>query len=50
MCNMLNLKDFIIEFERVGFYIHNLLIWEKNNVTPNKWYMKNCEYVLFMKK
>lgn len=50
MCNMMNLKEFIVEFERVWFYIHNLLVWEKNNVTPNKWYMKNCEYVLFMKK
>ena len=50
MCNMLNLKDFMLEFEKAWFYIHNLLVWEKNNVTPNKWYMKNAEYVLFMKK
>lgn len=50
MCNMLNLNKFIVEFESAGFYIHNLLVWEKNNATPNKWYMKNCEYILFMKK
>lgn len=50
MTNLLNLKDMMEAVEEVGFYIHNLLIWEKNTVTPNKWYMKNCEYVIFAKK
>ena len=34
----------------VGFKIHNLLVWKKNNATPNRWYMKNCEYTLFIRK
>ena len=50
MVNMLNLKDMMIATENAGFYIHNILIWHKNNSTPNKWYMKNCEYVIFAKK
>jgi site-specific DNA-methyltransferase (adenine-specific) len=50
MTNLLNLKDMMQEAENAGFYIHNLLVWEKANVTPNKWYMKNCEYIIFCKK
>ena len=50
MVNLLNLKEMMEEVEKVGFYIHNLLVWEKANVTPNRWYMKNCEYVIFAKK
>jgi site-specific DNA-methyltransferase (adenine-specific) len=50
MTNMLNLKDMMIETERAWFYIHNILIWKKNNATPNRWYMKNCEYIIFAKK
>lgn len=50
MVNMLNLKDMMIAVEKAGFHIHNVLIWKKNNATPNKWYMKNCEYILFCKK
>lgn len=48
--NLLNLKDMISEAERVGFRLHNLLVWEKNNCTPSQFYMKNCEYVLFLRK
>lgn len=50
MVNMLNLKEMMIATEYAGFYIHNILIWHKSNSTPNKWYMKNCEYVIFAKK
>ena len=50
MTNMLNLKDMMIETENAWFYIHNILVWKKNNATPNKWYMKNCEYIIFAKK
>lgn len=50
MTNLLNLKEMMQEVENAGFYIHNLLVWEKGNVTPNKWYMKNCEYIIFCKK
>ena len=48
--NSLNLKDMLIETEKAGFKLHNILIWEKNNCTPSQYYMKNCEYVLFLRK
>ena len=50
MVNSLNLNQYISELERVGFELHNVLIWKKNNVTPSRWYMKNAEYILFMRK
>lgn len=48
--NLLNLQKTICESMRAGFKLHNLLIWEKNNCTPSQYYMKNCEYVLFLRK
>ena len=48
--NFLNLKQLMEEAEKVGFKMHNLLVWEKNNATPNRWGMKNCEYVLLLRK
>ena len=48
--NTLNLTDMIIEAQKAGFKLHNLLVWEKNNCTPSQYYMKNCEYVLFLRK
>ena len=48
--NVLNLKEMMVEAENAGFKLHNLLVWEKNNCTPSQFYMKNCEYVLFLRK
>lgn len=48
--NSLNLLDMLVCANKVGFKLHNLLIWEKNNCTPSQFYMKNCEYVLFLRK
>ena len=31
-----------------GFRFHNWLVWDKGTGTPNRWYMKNCEFVLFV--
>lgn len=50
MTNMLNLEEYMREIRAAGFDIHNLLVWEKNNATPNRWYMKNCEYIIFARK
>jgi DNA modification methylase len=30
-----------------GFRFHNWLVWDKGTGTPNRWYMKNCEFTLF---
>jgi len=48
--NLLNLRALMDACEKAGFKIHNILVWEKNNATPNRWYMKNCEFVLFLYK
>lgn len=50
MTNFLNLQEYMSEIRKAGFDLHNLLIWEKNNATPNRWYMKNCEYIIFARK
>lgn len=50
MVNNKNLKEFLIHIEEAGFVFHNLLVWKKNNIAANRWYMKNLEYVLFMSK
>ena len=48
--NSLNLQEMLNEATKAGFKLHNLLVWEKNNYTPSQYYMKNCEYVLFLRK
>lgn len=48
--NSLNLQEMLNEATKVGFKLHNLLVWEKNNCTPSQYYMKNCEYILFLRK
>jgi site-specific DNA-methyltransferase (adenine-specific) len=50
MVNFLNLETAMKCVREAGFKIHNLLIWNKNNATPNRWYMKNVEYVIFARK
>lgn len=45
-----NLSDLQRVAEKVGFRLHNILVWKKNNKTPNRWYMKNCEFILFLYK
>lgn len=48
--NFLNLEELMKSCREVGFGIHNLLVWKKNNAVVNGWYMKNCEYVLMLRK
>jgi len=50
MTNFLNLFRFRDAMVEAGFVLHNLLVWEKNNVVVNRWYGKNCEYTLFGRK
>lgn len=33
-----------------GFRLHNWLVWDKVSGTPNRWYMKNCEFTGFFYK
>lgn len=50
MTNVLNLRDTIDAAEHAGLLLHNLLIWEKNTCTANRWYMKNTELTLYLYK
>lgn len=48
--NSLNMEEMLSESREAGFKLHNILIWKKNNMTPSQYYMKNCEYILLLRK
>ena len=50
MVNGRNLTELTIEAEKVGFIWQQLLIWDKKNVTPNKYYMNGVEFILMLSK
>ena len=50
MINSRNLAELQKQAELVGFKFQNLLIWDKGNVTPNKWYMQGYECILMLRK
>lgn len=50
MINVLNMENYLRICRETGFGLHNILSWRKLNVTPSRWYMKNCEFTLFLRK
>lgn len=50
MINGRNLKALQTDAEKVGFKFVNLLAWRKNNMTPNKYYMQQLEFILLLRK
>lgn len=50
MVNERNIAKCQIEAEKCGFKFSNILIWEKNTMTPNRYYMKQTEYILMLRK
>lgn len=44
MANNRNVQALLNSADGAGFGFHNLLVWQKDNATPNRWYMKNCEF------
>ena len=50
MINGLNFAELQKQAERVGFIYQNILVWEKNNATPNKFYMQKLEFILMLRK
>ena len=50
MTNVLNLREMLNLAYEIGFGFHNLLVWQKNTGTANRWYMKFAEYTLFLRK
>lgn len=50
MINARNLKELQTEAEKVGFKFQNILIWDKGNVTPNRYYLNAYEMILMLRK
>lgn len=50
MINARNLKDLQTEAEKVGFEFQNILIWDKGNATPNRYYLNAFEMILMLRK
>jgi DNA modification methylase len=45
-----NMRDMLNAAHDSGFRLHNILSWRKPTATPNRWYMKNTEYIGFFFK
>lgn len=50
MINSRNLAELQNKSELAGFKFQNLLIWDKGNVTPNRYYMQGYECILMLRK
>lgn len=50
MINARNLKDLQVEAEKVGFSFQQILIWDKGNATPNRYYLNAFEMILMLRK
>lgn len=50
MVNPRNLKDLWGGGEEAGFEFQQLIVWDKGNATPNKWYMNAYELILMLRK
>ena len=44
------LNELTNEALKTGFIWQNLLVWRKQNVTPNRYYMNRCEFILMLRK
>lgn len=50
MVNDRNLQELLNEAEKVGFKLQNILIWDKGNHTPNRYYLKCFEFIVMFRK
>jgi site-specific DNA-methyltransferase (adenine-specific) len=50
MINGRNLANLQKDAEEVGFVYQNLLIWDRGNLTPNRYYMQGAEFILMLSK
>jgi site-specific DNA-methyltransferase (adenine-specific) len=37
-----------VAFQDAGFAFHRTLVWDKVTATPNRWFMQNCEFALYL--
>lgn len=50
MCNNRHIQGMLNAAEGAGLGFHNLLAWDKMSCTPNRYYMKNMEFIGFFYK
>lgn len=50
MVNDRNVQDMLNVCITNKFKLVNILVWHKNNATPNQYYMKNAEFILLFRK
>lgn len=50
MCNNRHVQNMLEAADDADFRFHNILVWDKLTATPNRWYMKNCEFTGFFYK
>jgi len=50
MVNDRNMQEMLNVCIENKFKLVNILTWKKNNCTPNRWYMKNTEFILMFRK
>lgn len=50
MVNARNLAELQTKAEKVGFKFQNILIWFKQNATPNRYYLNAYEMILMLRK
>ncbi len=50
MSNDKQLRNLLNSANDAGFSFHNLLTWNKRNKIPNRWYMKQTEFIGFFYK
>ena len=50
MINPRNVAELQIKAEKVGFKFQNILIWYKNNSTPNRYYLNSYKMILMLRK
>jgi site-specific DNA-methyltransferase (adenine-specific) len=50
MINPRNCKDLQIEAEKAGFIFQNLIVWDKGNTLPNRYYLNSYELILMLRK
>jgi DNA modification methylase len=47
MTNDKNLEDCLTVLRTAGMGLHNVLLWSKQNKTPNRWGMKSIEFICY---
>ena len=50
MINPRNLAELQTKAEKVGFKFQQIIIWAKNNSTPNRYYLNSYEMILMLRK